>query len=105
MESGRQGATKLLPKVETIPEVKDLRPITLLQVDYRILSKCLASRLHSVIGEVVEPGQLATGGGNILTGVYDILSSIDYINKSGAGAFLMSADQLKAFDRAIGGLP
>ena len=38
-----------------------------------------------------ESGQLATGGGNILTGVYTILSSIDYINKSKAEAFLMSS--------------
>ena len=36
-ESGKQGATRLIPKVEGIPEVKDLRPITLLNVDYRIL--------------------------------------------------------------------
>ena len=101
MESGRNGATKLLPKVESIPEVKELRPITLLQVDYRILSKCLASRLHGVIGEVVGPGQLATGDGNILTGVYDILASIDYVNKTNGKAFLTSADLLKAFDRAM----
>ena len=33
-DSGKEGATKLIPKVDGIPEVKDLRPITLLQVDY-----------------------------------------------------------------------
>ena len=100
-ESGRLGATKLIPKVEVVPEVKDLRPITLLQVDYRILSKCLASRLHGVIGEVVQPGQLATGGGNILTGVYEILASIDYINKTNSEGYLFSGDLHKAFDRAM----
>ena len=101
IESGKHGATRLIPKVESVPEAKDLRPITLLQVDYRILSKCLASRLRSIIHEVVEPGQLATGNGNILTGVYEILATIDFINKSNSEAFITSADLMKAFDRAM----
>ena len=101
MESGKLGATRLIPKVEGVPEVKDLRPITLLQVDYRILSKCLASRLHGVIEEVVEPGQLATGSGNILTGVYEIIATIDFINKTNCQAYFTSADLMKAFDRAM----
>ena len=73
----------------------------MLQVDYRILSKCLASRLHSVIGEVVQPGQLATGEGNILTGVYEVVASVDYINKSKSQGYLFSGDLMKAFDRAM----
>lgn len=32
MESSRHGATRLIPKVETVPDVTELRPITLLQV-------------------------------------------------------------------------
>ena len=81
MESGRHGATCLIPKVNTVPDVTQLRPITLLQVDYRLLSKCLAVRLHAVTEEVVNPGQLCTCSSNILIGVYSILSSIDYCNK------------------------
>ena len=60
LESGRHGATCLVPKVEGVPNVTQLRPITFLQTDYRILSKCLAVRLHAVLGEVVDPGQLGT---------------------------------------------
>ena len=100
MESSKKGATRLIPKVETVPDVSELRPITLLQVDYRLLSGCLAVRLHSVITEVVDMGQLGTGGRNILTGVYNILSSIDYVNKFNLKAFLASWDALKAYDRA-----
>ena len=48
MDSGREGATRLIPKVDGIPEINDLRPITLLQVDYRILSKVLDSMLSLV---------------------------------------------------------
>ena len=77
MESSKKGATRLIPKVETIPDITQLRPITLLQVDYRLLSGCPAVRLHNVM----DRGQLGTGGRNILTGVYNILCSIDYVNK------------------------
>ena len=85
MESSRHGATRLISKVEGVPDVTELRPITLLQVDYRLLSKCLAMRLHAVMPEVVDPRQLGTSvpghGGGILTGVYEILSSIVYVNQ------------------------
>ena len=101
IESGKHGATRLITKIEAVPEARDLKPITLLQVDYRILSKCLASGLHSVIHEVVEPGQLATGNGNILTGVFKILSTIDFVNKFNSEAYILSADQIKAFDWAM----
>ena len=100
MESSRNGATRLISKEEAVPDVTELRPITLLRVDYRLLSKCLAVRLHRVISDVVDRGQLGTGGGNILTGVYNILSSIDYVNLHNLKAFLASWDALKAFDRA-----
>ena len=104
MNSGRHGATRLIPKVETVPDVTELRPITLLQVDYRLLSKCLAVRLHSVMHEVVDSGQLgvpAPGkGGAILTGLYKILSSIDYVNSNNMKAYIASFDNIKAYDRA-----
>ena len=100
MESGRHGATCLISKVEGIPDVTQLRPITLLQTDYRILSKCLAVRLHSVIEEVVDPGQLGTGGRNILTGVYNIISTIDFVDQQNIPAFVASWDSMKAYDRA-----
>ena len=104
MESGKHGATRLIPKVEVVPDVTELRPITLLQVDYRLLSKCLASRLHKVMHEVVDAGQLGVAapgkGGSILTGLYNIISSIDYVNLHDLTAFLASFDNLKAYDRS-----
>ena len=104
MESSGHGATGLIPKVDGVPDVTELRPFTLLQVDYRLLSKCLGSRLHAVMHEVVDPRQLGTStpgqGGGILTGVYDILSSIDYVNRNNQQAYLASFDNLKAYDRS-----
>ena len=103
-DSGKHGATRLISKVENVPNVSELRPITLLQVDYRLLSKCLATRLHSVMHEVVDSGQLGVPtpgqGGAILSGIYKILSSIDYVNSNNMKAYIASFDNVKAYDRA-----
>ena len=39
VESNKIGATRLVPKVEEVPRVYQLRPITLLCLDYKILTK------------------------------------------------------------------
>lgn len=102
IESGKHGATVTPSKVEGVPLVTELRPLTLLCCDYRILSKTINNRLNPVMGEVVENSQLATGekDKNILTGAYDIISTIDYVNKNRKHAFIASYDMVKAYDRA-----
>ena len=45
-------------------------------------------------------GQFSTGGANILTSVYDIISSIGYISLNDLEAYLAPWDALKAYDRA-----
>jgi hypothetical protein len=104
MESGQHGATRLLPKVYVVPDVTELWPITLLQVDYRLLSRCLATRLHTVMHEVVDARQLGVAApgmvGGILTGMYNILSSIDYVNLNKLKAYMASFDSMKAYNKA-----
>ena len=39
IESNKDGVTRLVPKVKGVPSVDELRPITLLDCDYKILSK------------------------------------------------------------------
>ena len=94
IESGKHGATSIPPKVDGIPDVTELRPLTLLCCDYRIMSKTMNDRLES--------NQLATGDKdkNILTGAYDIISTIDYVNKNNRPAYIASYDMVKAYDRA-----
>ena len=90
------------PKVDGVPDVTELRPITLLCCDYRIMSKAFNDRLNPVMGEVVESSQLATGEKekNILTSAYDIISTVDYVNKNKKPAYIASYDMVKAYDRA-----
>ena len=77
IESNKHGVTRLAPKVNGVPSVDELRPITLLNCDYKILSKWLVRRMKLVLPHVIKSGQLCTvGQKNILFGVSNILSSI-----------------------------
>ena len=90
IESDRHGATRLASKVSGIPAIFELRPITLLNSDYKILSKCFVRRLTPFMHEVILSGQLCSNGEkNILFGISNILSSIDYINLHKVPAFLV----------------
>jgi exonuclease III len=102
MESDRHGATRLLSKVDDVPAVDELRPITLLNCDYRILAKCLVRRLMPCMSEVIKSGQLCTNNGkNILFGITSIISSLDYVNRKRVAAFLSSYDMFKAYDHVF----
>ena len=96
------GATRLAPKVKGIPEVGDLRPITLLNSDYKILSKVLVKRMKPALPSVISSSQLCTvGDKNILFGVNNILSSIFYVKSKKQKACLLSLDFFKAYDRVV----
>ena len=102
IESDKHGATRLTSKVEGVPSVSDLRPITLLNCDYRILTKCFVKRLAPLMHEVILSGQLCSNGDkNILFGASNVISSIDYVNSHKIPAFLVSFDMFKAYDRVM----
>ena len=62
VESNTIGATRLSYKVAGIPQVDELRPLTLLNCDYRIVSKFLVRRMKPVLPLVIKSGQLCTVG-------------------------------------------
>ena len=100
VESDIHGATRLGPKVDGVPRVDQLRPITLLNLDYKILTKIITNRLVKVMEEIILSGQSCTvPGQNILFGASNILSVIQYIEKYGGKAAAVSYDLYKAFDR------
>ena len=76
IESDKHGATSLTPKVEGVPAVTELRPITLLNCEYKILSKCFVKRLSPEMSEIILSGQLCSNGEkNILFGICNVISS------------------------------
>ena len=57
--SQKQGVITLIEKEGKDPlHVNNYRPITLLNVDYKILSKVLANRIKEVLGEIVHNDQV-----------------------------------------------
>ena len=102
IDSDTIGATRLASKVSGIPQVDELRPITLLNTDYKILTKIFVMRMLPILIYIIRSGQLCTvGNKNILFGVNNILSSLLYIKQQKLGACLISLDFFKAFDRVM----
>ena len=100
--SNTVGAVRLLPKVEGTPKLDELRPITLLNCDYKILTKLFVQRIRPVLPEIIQSGQLCSvGKRSILFGIQNILSSICYVNQKNLGACLLSLDFFKAYDRVM----
>ena len=102
VKSNTIGATRLISKVNGVPSVDELRPITLLNVDYKILSKLFVKRMKPVLGKVILSRQLCTvNGRNILFGVHNLLSSLLYVNDKKKNACILSLDFFKAYDRVL----
>ncbi|CAI7912592.1 unnamed protein product [Closterium sp. NIES-54] len=53
------GRTVLIPKRGDSSLAENLRPITLMNVDYKVLALCLANRLQLVLPQLIHPSQTA----------------------------------------------
>ena len=96
----KQGIITCMPKGDKPRQfLKNWRPITLLNVDYKILSSILANRIKSVLPGIISDDQKGFLknryiGENIRT-VYDIMHELEKRGKSG---LLLLIDFEKAFD-------
>jgi hypothetical protein len=96
----KRGIINLIPKKnKDIRQLKNWRPISLLNTDYKILTKSLATRLKKVLPDVINEDQVAYLkerfiGQNIRT-IIDIMEFTKITNSPGIAAFL---DFEKAFD-------
>ena len=98
--SQRQAIIKLIEKKERDKRmIKNWRPISLLNLDTKLLSKALANRMKGVLPSLVKENQIAyvkgkfiSEGGRLISG---IIESTDIFQKSG---YLFTVDIEKAFD-------
>ena len=90
----------LIPKRDrNILKVKCWRPLTMLAMDYKIISKALDIRLKKVIGRIIEDYQ--TGfmeGRNILTNVIKVMDIMDDSMRRKMNNILLAIDFEKCFD-------
>ena len=98
--SQRRGVITLLFKKGDRTQLKNWRPITLLNTDYKILTKALANRLQQVLPLIIHTDQTASIKGRTINDNTRLLHDvITYANEKGMPLALISIDQLKAFDR------
>lgn len=60
-------AIVLIPKVKNPEEQKDFQPISLCNVVYKLISKCLVNRLRPMLDELISPEQSALVPGRRIT--------------------------------------
>ena len=98
--SQKQGVITLIEKKEKDSlYVKNYRPITLLNVDYKILSKVLAKRIKEVLSGIIHTDQVGyMKDRNIGEAVRLIDDVIFHSNTCKNNSFLLAIDFEKAFD-------
>ena len=102
VESNKMGATRLVSKLAglLVPLVSQLRPITLLNVDYKILSKILTKRIMKVLSSVIRSSQSCSVEGVTITGAaFNLISLVEGVARCGGEAAILSFDMFKAYDR------
>ena len=96
----RRGIITLLPKKSKIRLLlKNWRPISLLNTDYKILTKSLALRLHKVLPSVINLDQTGFLKGRFIgENIRTIADLIDYTSLKNDPGIILLLDFEKAFD-------
>ena len=99
--SVREGIITLLPKSgRNLDFIKNWRPITLLNTDYKIFSKVIANRLKKHLAKLIHPDQ--TGflkGHNISENLRRIFDIMEFTFMKKLPAVIVAIDFEKAFNR------
>ena len=94
------GITVLVKKVNNAKNIKQFRPITLLNNDYKIIARMLANRMRPFLHKIIHPAQTAAVPGrsmitNVIT-IRDLLACKKVNRETGC---LVAIDFKNAFDK------
>lgn len=93
------GVMVLLPKVAKPSTVKDYRPLTMLNADYKMLARVITARITGVAHKVLHPMVVQPGGArNITASLGDLRDAVSYFDFTQKPACLLSADIVGAFN-------
>lgn len=98
--SSRRGIIILTPKKDRdLLELTNWRPLTMLNVDYKIIAKALANRMKKVLPSIISSEQ--TGfmqNRNIKTNIRRAIEVMEYTKKNNIAALYLNLDYEKCFD-------
>lgn len=96
----RYGHITLIYKKGEKKLLKNWRPISLLNVDYKILSRIMSNRFKGVLGGIISPEQSSSvQGRDISDTVASLRDIVDMVENENSNGYLVKIDQEKAFDR------
>ena len=99
--STRRGVITLIPKKGRDPLLlKNWRPITLLNTDYKILAKIIATRIQRVLPDLISLDQ--TGfmtGRQITTTIRKTMDIVEYCDRYDQPGYVINLDFQKCFDQ------
>ena len=88
-----------LKKGKDLRLLKDWRPITLLNVDYKILTKALAMRMQGVLDNIVDHDQVGYIKGRFIgLNIYTTANILTFCQKTLQKGLIAQIDFQKAFD-------
>ena len=80
--------------------LKNWRPISLINSDYKLLAKCLALRLGDVINDIVNADQVGYIKGRRVSTLLRLIDDVtDQLNVRQTPGLLLTIDYCQAFDR------
>ena len=99
--TARQGILNLIPKAgKDSRYVKNLRPITLLNTDYKIIEKVIANKMTPALKEIIHPDQRGfMKERRISVNIRKMLDIIHLAEKEDIEAVILSLDFVKCFDK------
>ena len=98
-DSQRRAVITLIPKSNNPSSIKNYRPISLLCVDYKILSKLLSERLKQVLHKVIHSKQFCCVPGKSINHCnMEMRDIIYYANDVDMELAVVNLDWYKAFD-------
>lgn len=87
-------------KKKEVDNIANYRPITILNTDYKLFTKVIATRLSTVAPHLIHPNQAGfIRGRSIFDQIEQTTMTINYAKPKGINGAIVALDQEKAYDK------